>query len=670
MCQSNLDCLNNFSLETKIAPVRFGRGNLFLKPSFSVLLSIDSLILCIHCKQSRQLPIEKTETLSLNYFLKILFTVALSLTFSTMLYAQSEQDRSLAFEYYQNGEFQKAAELFEDLLKDDKTSTVYYNYLYNSLLQTKEFSDLEKLVKSQMKDFPGRYGYIVDLGNAYEKDGELKKAEKTFEKAIDDLEADNNQVLQIANAFTKYGKWNYTVKAFERGRELFRGGQVFNLELAAAHENNGESIKAIPYYLQYLKYRPDELELVESKLLPQLESDEYAELLKKELLGNIQKSNSSVVFNELLIWYYSQFGNFKAAFIQARALDKRQNENGSRLLKLAKSARDQEDYDAAIDCYSYVMEKGPSTRYYLMSRQELLETQREKITSGNYTSEDLQELDASYDAFLDEFGLNRNTAKTLRQKAQLHAYYMDDYQTAIQLLEDLIESPQVDKKLVAECKLDLGDFYLMNEEIWEATLLYSQVDKSMKDEPLGELARFKNAQLSYYTGDFDWAQTQLSVLKGATSELISNNAIDLSVFIMDNMGLDTTAHPMELFARAELLNYQKKYDKALSMLDSITYFYPEHSLKDDILFEKAQIAGDRRNYESAKTYYEQLVELSDPENLLLDNALFNLADIYENELNQPDKAMELYQQIILDFRESIFVVEARKRFRKLRGDQL
>lgn len=603
-------------------------------------------------------------------FHKIVSILFLIVFFSSALFAQSEQDKNLAFEYYQNSEFHKAAELFKDLLKAEPASSVYYDYLYSALIQIKEFQELEKLVKSQIKKFPDRYSYQVDLGNLYEKQGEIKKAEKTFESSINDLSADNNQILQTANAFTRYGKWDYTILTFEKGREVFKNDRLFDLELAAAHESNGDSKKAIPYYLNFLSYNPGGLELVESKVLTQLESDEYAEMLKNELLGGIQKSSNATVYTELLVWYYSHFGKFKAAFIQARALDKRLNEDGYRILKLARSARDQEDFDAAIDCYKYVMEKGSGTRYYLMSRQELLEAQREKITSGVYTQEDLNELDASYDAFLDEFGLNRNTAKTLRQKAQLHAFYMDDYQTAIKLLEDLIKNPQVDKQLVAECKLDLGDFYLMNEEIWEATLLYSQVDKAMKDEPLGELARYKNAELSYYTGDFDWAQTQLSVLKGATSELVSNNAIELSVFIMDNMGLDTTAHPMELFASAELLNYQKKYNAAVNLLDSITYFYPDHSLKDDILYKKAQIAENRRQYEMAADYYVKLIELTNPENLLMDNAMFNLASIYEQNLNLPKKAMELYQDIILEHRESIFTVEARKRFRKLRGDQL
>lgn len=586
------------------------------------------------------------------------------------VFSQQDKKQNLGFEYYQNSEFQKAADIFEELHKEDPSSAIFYNYLYNSLIMIKEFDEAEKVVKKSIKKFPERFGQIVDLGMIYKKQGELKKGEQVFEDAIKDMQPENNQIVEIANAFSRYNEWPFVIKTYNRARELRDDESIFNLELAIAFEKNNEPIKSIPHYLDYLGFNPESITHVESRLLVQMGSLEYSETLKKMLLEKIQKGNSSIVFSELLIWYYIQNENFTAAAIQAKALDKRYNENGQRLINLAESAREQRYFDAAVNCYEYVIDKGKSGRYYLTAKQELLATKKNKITSGEYSEEDLIQLDNTYDEFLDEFGLNRNTAKTLREKAQLHAFYMNDYDNAISMLERLINNPLVDKILVAECKLDLGDFYLMNEEIWEATLLYSQVDKSMDDEPLGELARYKNAQLSYYTGDFEWAQTQLSVLKGATSDLISNDAIELSVFIMDNMGLDTTAYPMELFARAELLNYQKKYDKANELLDSIVYFYPDHNLKDDILYQKAQISMGRRNYEQAKKFYEELLEMTDPENLLTDNALFKLAELYEFQLNQPEKAKELYQKIILEYRESIFLIEARKRYRKLRGDQL
>jgi len=56
--------------------------------------------------------------------------------------------------------------------------------------------------------------------------------------------------------------------------------------------------------------------------------------------------------------------------------------------------------------------------------------------------------------------------------------------------------------------------------------------------------------------------------------------------------------------------------------------------------------------------------------ILADNATFQLADLYENILGDTTKAQELYEKVLLEYPGSLFVVEARKRFRRLRGDDI
>ena len=224
-------------------------------------------------------------------------------------------------------------------------------------------------------------------------------------------------------------------------------------------------------------------------------------------------------------------------------------------------------------------------------------------------------------------------------------------------------------KLKSQTKLSLGDFYLITGEVWESTLLYSQVDKDEKDSPLGEEARYRNARLSYYKGDFDWAQTQLEVLKSATSELISNDAIKLSVLIIDKLGLDTVATPMQMFARAELLMFQNKDSDAVGTFDSIMKLFPGHALIDDIEFEKAQMYVKHKEFEKAIPLLEDILK-NFKTGLKADDATFLLAEINEQQLHNKEKAMELYKSIITDYSSSLLVVDARKRYRLLRGDKI
>jgi tetratricopeptide (TPR) repeat protein len=255
----------------------------------------------------------------------------------------------------------------------------------------------------------------------------------------------------------------------------------------------------------------------------------------------------------------------------------------------------------------------------------------------------------------------------MQELAELQAFYLNNLSKSIKLMEELIAIPMLDRNQLSEAKIKLGDFFLMKGEIWEASLLYSQVDKEMKDAPLGEMARYKNAKLSYYKGDFEWAQDQLDVLKGSTSELISNDAIDVSVFIMEHFNLDTSATSMRFFAEADLLIFQNRFEEAFEKMDSLLLKFPTHGLGDDVYYAKAKIFIKKRQFDKALELLGKIPE-EYKDGILTDNALFKMAEIQETELKNKAKAMELYEKILMDFSGSTFTVEARKRFRKLRGD--
>ena len=278
-------------------------------------------------------------------------------------------------------------------------------------------------------------------------------------------------------------------------------------------------------------------------------------------------------------------------------------------------------------------------------------------------------LETQYESFLNEFGRPRATAGIVLELAELQAFYLNDLDKAIQILNELINFPGSDRIVQANGKLSLADFYLMKGEVWESTLLYSQVDKAFKEDLLGHEARFRNAKLSYFNGDFQWAQTQFDILKASTSRLIANDALDLSVFIMDNLGLDTSATALITYSQAELLVFQNRFQEAFDKMDSLLVAFPDHSLQDDVLYLKANVYKKKRNFEKAAELYETIVEKY-KEEIRADNSLFALAELYETQLNDIEKAKTLYETLFIDFSGSTFAVEARKRFRRLRGDNI
>jgi hypothetical protein len=74
-------------------------------------------------------------------------------------------------------------------------------------------------------------------------------------------------------------------------------------------------------------------------------------------------------------------------------------------------------------------------------------------------------------------------------------------------------------------------------------LLYSQVEKSNKEQPIGYEAKLRNAKLSYYKGDFELAQGPSGYSEDGHLPRIANDAMDLSLLIKDNMAMDTLEKP-------------------------------------------------------------------------------------------------------------------------------
>jgi hypothetical protein len=339
---------------------------------------------------------------------------------------------------------------------------------------------------------------------------------------------------------------------------------------------------------------------VQNALQPNFNSEsdlKKIEIIKSELLKAIQRHPDKDVYSRLLIWMFEQQREFDAAFTQAKALDKRQKEDGFRIMDLAQICVANEFYDVAVKCYEYVIAKGRDGNYYYSARTELLNVLYKKIIGKkDYTKNDLLSLEKQYLSTLDELGKYSGTAGIMKDLAHLQAFFLGKTEDAKQLLNETIELPGLSELMQAQCKLEKADIELMTGNVWEASLLYSQVEKAFKQDQIGQEAKFRNAKLSYYIGDFKWAQSQLSVLKGATTKLIANDAMDLSLKISDNLAIDTNPVPLMMFARADLGEFRNQDSLAELTLDSIEKLFPGHSLTDDILYKRYEIKFKQYKY--------------------------------------------------------------------------
>lgn len=593
-------------------------------------------------------------------------TFLLTGLFSNRLQAQ---DPNLANQYFTDGEFEKAAALYNQLWDNDKRSEYYFTRYVECLMNLEQYAECEKVIKKQIKDTPENTGLYVAYGNLFDKQNKQPEAQAQYKKAIDKMAPDYASVERLARLYTSQSRYDLALETYEKGANLTRDAQRFAFNIGELYRRKGETAKMVEAYLNALGSDPGKLTLVQTRLAQVLAPDDFNEL-QTQLYARIQSSENPD-YIELLAWSFVQRKDFKSALRQFKALDKRLGENGQRIMNLSGDAAESKDYEAAIAGYEYIInEKGQLSPFFFDAKKEVMECRRKKVTEGySYTNDDLKILETEYEAFLGQFGKTTQTAELTLQLADLEAYYLQNLPKAIYLLEELKKMPGLNRERLARTKIHLGDFYLINGDIWESTLLYSQVDKDFKEETIGQEARFKNARLAYFNGDFQWSQAQFDILKASTSKLISNDALDLSVFIMDNLNLDTSSAAISLYSGAELLVFQNRFDEAFLKLDTLRRAFPDHSLQDDILYLEAQIYEKKRNWEKAASLYQEVAD-KHPEDIRADNALYALAQIYETRLNNLDKAKELYEKIFMDYSGSIFAVEARKRFRILRGDKM
>lgn len=606
-----------------------------------------------------------------NFYLLILlflFTTSVNAQIDTPL----SEEEQLAAQYFQDKDYEKAVVYYEKLFEKNPVNYYYQPYL-TCLIELKEYEKAEKFLTKLIKRNKDNARYIVDLGYVHASAGETTKATQLYEKAIKDVIPTEENIITLADAFLSRQEYDYAIKTYLKGKKELKGMYLFNFELAEVYEKQNNFPAMLQEYIEAIKNDENNLKRVKDILQVQIFSDDVGnqkkEYLKTFLIKEIQKNPNQTFYYDLLIWLFIQMREFESAFLHSKALDKRLNEDGTRLVNLAKLCASNLAYDVAIKSFQYVIDKGPNNVYYIESKIGLVDVMNQKIINNVYTQHDLIELEKIYKSNLEELGKNAKTAKLIKGLAHLQAFYLNKTEEAITLLEEAIKLPGLTPEFQAECKLELADILVFIEEVWDAKLLYSQVEKAFKYDVLGQEAKFRNARLSYYIGEFQWAKAQLDVLKAATSKLTANDAMQLSLLISDNTLMDTTPTALLIFARADLYIYQHKYDSALILFDSIKTNFPSHSLNDEILFKKAKIMIAQRNYPLAVAYLDTLL-YDYPYDILADDALFKMAKIYETKLDNPQKAMECYKNLLTQYPGSLYVVEARKRYRVLRGDEV
>ncbi len=605
----------------------------------------------------------------MKYFLFIvLFFFAVGGVVGQDVQNQIQTQSNLAFQYYNARDFEKAEPLLYQVYELTKNTT-YFKYYLDCLIQLEKYDEAVQKIQSELKkQKPERPEFYVHLGYILKAQKKVDEGKQQYEKAIEIVPANRNEYALLANAFLQWQEYEYAKQTYLKG-ETIMGMGVFDYELARVYSYLRNYDNMMEKYLDMVKMDEKQLPRVQSGLSSSMRLDIDEEMLdtfREQVLKRIQANPEVIGYNRLLIWFFLQENKFSSALRQSIALDKRTGQEDAQIVQLGYMALNNKKYDDAQKAFEYLMGKGKENPFYAQSFALKIHSSYLKFTDELAGSrEEGEKIVAQFKEGLEFLGINGTTLNLVQENAHLLAFYLDKTDEAISLLNRGLETPNLKPEESGRLKTEMADIYIYADDPWEATLIYSQVIDANKTNSLGDDVKLKKAKLGYYLGNFSWAKAQLDVLKASTSKLTANDAMELSLLIGNNLNLDTTDIPLTMFARADLLFFQNKNKEAMVVLDGLAQMYPHHSLVDDILFRKAKIEIEQQDFAAAAQHLEQIANEFDYE-LLGDDAHFMLAELYNFNLGQQEKAKDLYKTILTRYPGSVFIEESREKYRQLR----
>lgn len=593
---------------------------------------------------------------------KILFAILLFFSLSVIsqhVYSQNINDNiQVANKYYYEKNYEKAAILYKGIFESTKYKA-YRDLYVRCLFQTEEYKKAEDFLKYEIRRNPSDFFLKIDMGMVYFHQNLINKADKLFLEVIDIAKNERNNVNSVANSFMSYQQYDYAKKMYEVGGKTlsinfdYELGTLFYIQrdyksmmekyCSVLVDGNESMVNKIQYQLQYI--------------LATDINNNISEVIETTILKELQRHPSNTNLIQLLYWQYSQTGQNQLALNQLIALDKRTNNSEREILDFAITLKNNKEYDIAITATNYLTNKGESNDYYVPAFIEASDIKFKRIVNNKDASiNNYEELEADLTKIVTEYP-NQKTYYPSYNLIVLKAYYLQKYSEAIELADKLLKANYFSKSENEKLKLLLGDIYFISGNQWDAILYYAEVENSSKESTIGHEARLKKAKLAYYIGQFKWAQAQLNVLKASTSKLISNNALELSIFISENYDIDTTETTMRMFSSADFLLFSKDYKNAILILDSISTQFSTSSLIDDALYRKAFIFEEQGMHAEALNLYKKIFT-DYYYDILADNALFRYA-IIQNNLKNFTEADDALFKLISDYPSSIFANEAR-----------
>jgi tetratricopeptide (TPR) repeat protein len=576
------------------------------------------------------------------------------------MFAQNEQ---LASYYYDKGDFEKAKISYEELLKSAPYNSQYFFKTIECYQQLQQYAVAEKNLSDRLAIY-NQGTILVEMGYNFQLQKNDAKAKSYYNQALDKIKKNPSEVYGIATIFEKKVLLDYALKAYQTAKSL-EPKFNFNYQMALLYGQLGNSEMMITTFLDEAFTNTQNTLQIQNQLSRYIndEGDDksFEENLRKALIIRAQK-NQDVFWNRFLSWFYVQQKEFGKAFIQQKAIYKRNPESLSDIVNLGQMAIEENNPESATEILGFVLENTKNNDLLIQANSYLINMKIEKEQEKDFVA-----IESEIDALLKLYGINPNTLSLQLIQARFLAFNLKKPEEAKAVIKKTLEMRLNDYD-TAKAKMELADIFLYEEKFNQALIYYSQIELDLKNDAVAHQASLKAAKTSYFKTDFEWALKQFKELKSANTQLIANDALEYFLLINDNTVADSTQVALKAFAKGDYLLYQNRNQEAVGQFQNILKNYKGQEIEAVTLLRLGKIYEKLGDFTLALAQYQEIIT-HHSDCIYTDEALFFSAEIYNKNLQLPDKAKPLYEKVIFAHQDSIYFVDSQRKYRQLRGDK-
>lgn len=608
----------------------------------------------------------------------IILSILLSISITSAQQTRSDDYNRLllAQSYEQQGFYDKAQKIYEELYQKEPANINYFNSLNRVYTLIKNFAASISLLESRLKDYPNDINLIGQLGSTHYMSGNYDKAYQIWEEPLKKPESNQVTFRVIANFAIERRAFDKAIEILEKGKPTTKDPFIFSMDLANLYSLTMRYEKAAEEYCSILETSLTQLAVVQSRILSYINKPGALEKTIKVVENKRRADNLSILF--LLARLYTEQKDFQKAFGIYSELDNRQQSQGAELYNYAEFTFREGEFEIASSVYNTIIERYPDSKIvssaklgYAKSQEAILKMKFLSSSEDWKTFSLPPRLDSktvepavkAFEEIIKIYAHSEVAVESYLRMAQIRFRLQNDPASAKDLLAVIIRNYPM-SRLSIEAYLDMAEIKLIEGNIEESEGLYEEALnlRSASAEKKNE-AHFHLAKIKSYKGNFEQARKHLSEILKNLKDNLANDALEISIIL--NTAKNDSSNLL-LFSEAELLAERMLFAEAKEKYDLIAQDQKAFIFHSTVKLRSAQMDIALRNYTSA---VESLTIISEEKekNIYADKALYLLGNIYEFVLNETPKAIESYERLLLEYAGSIYIDKARERILFLRS---